>query len=145
MRWKPKLLNNAVEDLITYERQWKTYVIQQHFVQDVADINLKIPLPKKPAADELCWHYDKIGKYSVKSGYQVALKEKFINAIWKLILLEKIKVFMWRVAKNLLATADNLSKRTAVPTLICQRCKLGVETITVALIECKNARNIWLI
>lgn len=38
---------------------------------------LKIPLPKKQSKDEVLWHYDKKGDYSVKSGYQLALKIKF--------------------------------------------------------------------
>ncbi|KAH9685108.1 reverse transcriptase domain-containing protein [Citrus sinensis] len=106
--------DTKVADLIDPEREWKMDLIRQHFVQDDADIIQRIPLPRSSARDELCWHYDKLGRYSVKSGYQIALKEKFQNvpssskpkpsqwnAIWKLDLPEKLKIFMWRAAKKL--------------------------------------------
>ena len=147
--------DTKVADLIGLEREWKMDLIRQHFVQEDADIIQRIPLLRSSARDELCWHYDKLGRYSVKSGHQIALKEKFQNvpsssnpkpsqwnAIWKLDLPEKLKIFIWRAAKNLLPTAENLWKRKVIPNPTCQRCNLGVETGFHALIECKAARKI---
>ncbi|KAH9672717.1 putative reverse transcriptase/RNA-dependent DNA polymerase [Citrus sinensis] len=147
--------DTKVADLIDPEREWKMDLIRQHFVQDDADIIQRIPLPRSSARDELCWHYDKLGRYSVKSGYQIALKEKFQNvpssskpkpsqwnAIWKLDLPDKLKIFMWRAAKNLLPTAENLWKRKVIPNPTCQRCNQGVETSFHALVECKAAKKI---
>ncbi|KAH9650223.1 putative reverse transcriptase/RNA-dependent DNA polymerase [Citrus sinensis] len=148
-------VDTKVAELISPEGEWKRDWIQQHFFKEDAEIISRIPLPRHTALDELCWHYDKLGKYSVKSGYQLALKEKFLsaasssnpdprqwNAIWKLDLPEKIKIFMWRAVKNLLPTAENLWKRKEVPDPICQRCKRGVETSVHAMVECKAARKI---
>ena len=72
----------------------------------------------------MVWTYDKQGKYDVKSGYQVVLSLKFKdqpsssrasptewNAIWKLEIPEKLKVFMWRATQDLLPMAGNLWKR----------------------------------
>ena len=64
------------------------------------------------------------------------------NAIWKLDLPEKIKIFMSMAVKNLLPTAENLWRRKIVPDPICQRCKRGVETSIHAMVECKAARKI---
>ncbi|KAL9447853.1 hypothetical protein AB3S75_015347 [Citrus x aurantiifolia] len=74
--------------------------------------------------DEVIWHYVRKGQYSVKSGYQIALSLKFPasltssaaahnqwNTIWLLTLPEKIRIFAWRVAKNLLLSTENLWKR----------------------------------
>ncbi|KAH9741755.1 putative reverse transcriptase/RNA-dependent DNA polymerase [Citrus sinensis] len=147
--------DTKVAELISPKGEWKRDWIQQHFIKEDAEIISRIPLPRHTAMDELCWHYDKLGKYSVKSGYQLALKEKFPsapsssnleprqwNAIWKLDLPEKIKIFMWRAVKNLLPTAENLWKRKVVPDPICQRCKRGVETSVHAMVKCKAAKKI---
>lgn len=58
-------------------------------------------------------------------------------------LLEKIKIFIWRAALNILPTAENLWKRKIIKESICQRCRRGVETISHALLECKASKKIW--
>ena len=62
-------VDTKVVDLIGPEREWKMDLIRQYFVQEDADIIQRIPLPRSSARDELCWHYDKLGRYSIKSGY----------------------------------------------------------------------------
>ncbi|KAL9450662.1 hypothetical protein AB3S75_012400 [Citrus x aurantiifolia] len=111
----------AVVANLIRNQQWKEEVIAQHFMKDEAATILSIPLPKSPQPDQIIWHYDKHGIYSVKSGYQIALKLKFTetasssnnskthwDVIWAKEIPEKIKVFMWRAAQNLLPTAHNL-------------------------------------
>lgn len=81
--------------------------IYQNFGKD--DVELSIPLQKEPAEDQLFWHYDKQGNYSVKSGFQIAQKIMFpsplsssrtTSEIWKALrnftLPAKVKNFMWR-------------------------------------------------
>lgn len=73
------------------------------------------------------WSYDRRGNYSIKSKYQVAFRLKTPdyprpskssmtewNAIWKLVLLEKMKIFMWRAAQNLLPIVENLWKKNKI-------------------------------
>lgn len=64
----------TVSILIDNENKWKTYFIQQMFQKEDADAILSISLPRRQRKNEVIWHYDRKGKYSVKSGYQVALK-----------------------------------------------------------------------
>lgn len=56
---------------------------------------------------------------------------------------EKLKIFMWKASNNLLPTTENLWKRKVLQEPLCQRCKLSVETISHALLECKAASKIW--
>lgn len=147
--------DSMVADLINEDNQWNVNKLHMHFRQeDVAEI-LKIPLPNQQSEDEVLWHFDKRGEYSVKSGYQLALRIKFPNeascsinsskqwnALWTLEIPEKIKIFMWMAAKNLLPSAENLWKRKIVQEPICQRCKRSVESICHALLECKAAKKI---
>ena len=69
--------------------------------------------------------------------------DKSWHAIWYLQLPEKVKIFMWRAANNLLATAGNLWKRTVVQLPWCQRCKLTKETVFHTLYDCKASKKIW--
>ncbi|KAH9704159.1 putative reverse transcriptase/RNA-dependent DNA polymerase [Citrus sinensis] len=88
--------DTIVAKLISEEQSRKEAVIRQHFLKEDADQILKIPLPRQPKPDQVLWHYDKKGNYSVKSGYQVAMKmnfpekpscssenDKYWHAIWK--------------------------------------------------------------
>lgn len=82
-------------------------MIEQHFAKEDAEVIKSIPLPRYPKNDERVWHYDKKGFYTVKSGYQVALKLKYVEAptsstghshgwhnIWKLNLPRKTRIFI---------------------------------------------------
>ena len=105
----------TVADLIDDNQPWKETLIHQHFSKEDAEKILQIHLPNSPQPDQILWHYDKKGQYSVKSGYQIARKIKHPeesscsknnngqwNVIWAMELPEKIKIFMWRAVKNLL-------------------------------------------
>ena len=110
---------------------------------------LQMPLPRSQEEDEVLWHFHKRGEYSVKSGYQLALNLKFPNEpssssdsnsrqwkfLWMLELPEKIKIFMWRVTKNILPTAENLWGRKSLQEPIYQRYKKNVGTIKHVLLE----------
>ena len=69
--------DTMVFELINDENRWDEKLIYEHFDKMDADLITKIPLPRKPREDELIWHHGKNGQYSVKSGYQTALRIKF--------------------------------------------------------------------
>ena len=117
----------TVSTLIDKEHKWNENLIKQHFDHEDAEKILKIPLPRAPKLDPIIWAYDKQGRYAVKSGYQIVMSLKFKdqlssstasptewNAIRKLEISEKVKVFMWRAAQYLLPTAGNLWKKKAL-------------------------------
>ena len=110
-----------VLELINGENCWDEELIYRHFDKMDANVITQIPLPRRSREDELIWHYGKSGQYTVKSGYQTTLKIRFLampsssessknewNIIWSLALPKKIRIFVWRVAKNLLPLAENL-------------------------------------
>lgn len=76
--FSPQILPSyfVVADLIS-NQQWKEDVIVQIFMKEDAERILTIPLPRVPQLDQLIWHFDKNEIYSIKSGYQIALKLKF--------------------------------------------------------------------
>ncbi|KAH9724434.1 putative reverse transcriptase/RNA-dependent DNA polymerase [Citrus sinensis] len=146
----------VVADLIDENQNWKKEMIYQHFMKEDAAMIVRIQLPKTPKPDQYLWHYDKYGQYSVKSGYQIALKLKCPdspcssdsslsqwNVIWAAELPEKIKIFMWRAVKNLLPTSSNLWRRKIVGSPICRRCGVKNEDVIHALLDCKVAKKVW--
>lgn len=70
-------IDSAVVELINDEQHQKEALIHDRFRLEDAKVITQIPLLKRPKEDKLIWHYDKRGQYSVKSGYQVAMKKKF--------------------------------------------------------------------
>lgn len=69
--------NTKVSDLIDLDHHWNLRLIDQHFIKEDAEAIKKITLPRYPQDDELIWHHDKKGQYTVRSGYQAALGLKF--------------------------------------------------------------------
>lgn len=62
------------------------------------------------------------------------------SIIWKLTLPAKIKIFIWKAAKNFLLTTENLWKRRIVQDAYCKHCRNRVEN---TLHACKAAKKIW--
>ncbi|XP_052289957.1 uncharacterized protein LOC127899857 [Citrus sinensis] len=61
----------------------------------------------------------------------------------KLEIPAKIKIFIWRVAQNLLPTTENLWKRKIVQDPWCPRCGSKWENVFHALFACKAAQKMW--
>lgn len=123
-------LESTVSTLIDEKHKWDESIIMHHFDPEDAGKILKIPLSRTPKPDQMIWAYDKQDMYSVKNGYQVAFHLKFTvqpssskarqtdwNGIWKLEIPEKVKIFMWRAAHDLLHTAGNLWKKKVLQDL----------------------------
>lgn len=71
------LIHTVVADLIKARNQWDEDKLNQHFIQEDLEVILNTSLLREKAKDEVMWHYDKRGEYSVKGGYQLALKLKY--------------------------------------------------------------------
>ena len=56
---------------------------------------------------------------------------------------EKVKIFLWRAAKDLLHTAENLLKKNVVYEATCPICRNEMESIAHALLDCKIAMKVW--
>ena len=72
-------IDSTVGELITEDSKWNEAKLKHHFFEEDTEAILKISLPLSHKEDSLLWHFDKRGEYTVKNGYQVALKLKFSN------------------------------------------------------------------
>ena len=65
------------------------------------------------------------------------------NALWKLHIPNKIKVFGWRACQEILPTRLNLVKRRIIHDSVCSNCTRFSESMIHALWDCKVAVDVW--
>ncbi|KAL0345928.1 UNVERIFIED_CONTAM: hypothetical protein Sradi_4424100 [Sesamum radiatum] len=103
--------------------------------------------------DDIIWHYEKQGKFSVSSAYTLACKMKREasssykprkwNFVWGLRLAPKIKLFVWKVCLQALPTMTNLRRGGVKLSVGCPLCDFLEEDIMHALVKCPFARLVW--
>ena len=112
----------------------------------------KIPLRRRSVVDSITWLHNKNGKFTVKSAYRVAQQVLKVRrgvessnggygkqvwaTLWKLKILNKIKVFRWRTCHDILATRLNLTKRRIISDNRCPICCRCPESTIHVLWEC---------
>ena len=120
-------------------RCWDKEVVLMNFHKDDVKEILHIPLSCRYIMDKVMWLHTNSETYSVKSRYHVATQvlrnENWAESsqiptsnnlwakLWKLRLLNKIKVFRWRVGLNILPTRENLFRCKIVKNNTCDLCK----------------------
>ena len=137
---------------------WNINLIDRCFHPPDASLIKSLPLSFIPQPDTLVWSSEKLGSYSIKSGYK-SLCEKhnrdmnrpqasesqkgFWRCIWKLKVPSKIKQFLWRASTNSLPTLKNLRRRKILEEADCSRCASAVESVAHALWNCSCLGTVW--
>ncbi|XP_042978176.1 uncharacterized protein LOC122308928 [Carya illinoinensis] len=151
--------DTKVEELIdTQKGEWDEAKTREIFVTEETEIILSMPLSGRGTKDRLVWGPSHKGLFSVRSAYflqlelrgrnqgESSLEEKRDdrwNRMWDLKVPGVTKLFIWRVANNLLPTKENLYKRKVIEEKMCPLCDAEEETIMHALWECPAANNLW--
>lgn len=65
------------------------------------------------------------------------------KGIWRLEDLPKIRNFIWRVAKGVIAMQANLFKKKCAPSLVCPICNEYKETVEHMLLTCPWVEPVW--
>ena len=130
----PLQAGSYVSELIDDDtKQWKRELILSCFERDVAGQILSIPISMRLPPDKMVWNWEKDGEFSVRSAYHLLCDEKSRNQpgpsspqrnklwkeIWRAYIPNKIKNFMWRLAKNILPTRSNLQKKGITLDTLC--------------------------
>lgn len=108
--------------------------------------------------DQIAWHYEKNGIFSVRSAYklaassqgQVSLKPSSSSSqahdrsiwdiIWKAKVPPKVRIFGWRIATNSLATKKNKFRWTLELDATCNICGCSDEDEFHDVVECTKSR-----
>ncbi|KAK4434474.1 hypothetical protein Salat_0610200 [Sesamum alatum] len=102
-------------------KEWDADQITSEFHPLDTECILSMPLPTGDNRDTIIWHYEKIGKFSVRSAYNLAcgLLERASSGhsghgssfIWRTKLPPKVQLFAWWSSTNALPTINNLQRR----------------------------------
>jgi hypothetical protein len=106
---------------------WREEKLCQHMLSLDVEVILQIPLSTRQQEDFWAWHYDRHGRFSIRSAYKMLVStrdwreawlesregssntgevEKEWSELWHTKVPSKIRVFLWRLAKQLLPTND---------------------------------------
>ncbi|KAL0331640.1 UNVERIFIED_CONTAM: hypothetical protein Sangu_1709500 [Sesamum angustifolium] len=149
--WRCKNLSQAGE--------WKEGLIQAVFQNE--DVEVIVGITEDIARpDQLRWHYEKNGRYTVKTVYRLfsqglvmcaagggtsstSYKPANWKFIWKAKVPPKVRMFVWRACWNSLHTVANLARRGVKVGGVCPRCGLEKENVLHCLLRCHFARLVW--
>jgi hypothetical protein len=141
--------------------QWDEELLRDLFnLEDVKEI-LLIPI-RPEMEDDIAWHYDNKGIFTVKSAYQlgVRLRDDALNRnasssttppvqhqIWKSIWNQKfpgkVLIFLWRLTHNSLPTKLNIKcKRVELDTRCPMCCRLDEDGGHI-FFRCKAVKQVW--
>ncbi|KAL8492154.1 hypothetical protein ACS0TY_023692 [Phlomoides rotata] len=102
--------------------------------------------------DSLIWHYNRLGTYSVKSAYELALRiisdlSNDATTDWKLVWQvdapPKIKQCVWRVVSGSLPTTNELVRRHFHIDAVCAMCSSKEESDWHVFFGCQYVRECW--
>ncbi|KAL6215320.1 hypothetical protein ACLB2K_014751 [Fragaria x ananassa] len=151
-----ELVSNLIDDA---SWTWNRHAVYACFPQQVADVVLQIPLNSRFTQDKLAWKFEQKGFFSVKSAYS-AVRDIYIGgniastsagdpywpiwrALWKAKVPNKVAIFGWRAAHNLLPTRAALSLKGYNGDLSCVVCNQSVESLEHLFCTCNLSREIF--
>ena len=123
-------------------RSWDRDALLGYFAPMEIDLILKIPLSPTTVEDKLIWPHVPNGVYTVRSRYRFLVKEKFDptsppfsqseapsvwDHIWRLLVPNKVKNFLWKACGEALPVKTNLVRRRVIEEDVCCHCNLKAE------------------
>jgi hypothetical protein len=123
-------------------RRWMTPDIawQIHGLNQIMSQTVLTDMQDKPH-----WKWTKSGKFSVKSVYNHLCSngiDRTFKHLWKSRIPLKIKIWLWMIWHNAIATKDNLLRRNWQGSATCQFCS-NPETISHLFFSCPAAKFVW--
>ncbi|XP_074290122.1 uncharacterized protein LOC141616862 [Silene latifolia] len=131
----------------------------------IAPLVCAIALPSEDKDDFLFWNLTPNGKYSSKSGYAVAFSKLWLEkstskdrtrmapstiafcskVLWRLPIINKWKLFLWKLLSNSLPCGEEAQRRTLDWTVYCSVCnsQASIESLTHLFRDCPSASRIW--
>jgi ribonuclease HI len=150
----PGMESMCVNDLIhPNDKEWKRGMIEEMFNERDAATILEIPLFDEVKEDGYTWKFNSHGEYSVKSAYYYIMENLIDNeafrvegnwlSIWKLRIPQKVKVFLWRMARGCLPTREKLQQKGVHCSNRCVHCQNNFENEWHIFVGCRKAQEIW--
>jgi hypothetical protein len=155
--------SHVADFIVQSTRQWNLDLLNECFTpMDVQEIK-SIPISTRVQEDFWAWHYEKKGIFSVRSAYLMLINtrekreawlenraassnaeelKKCWSKLWHIQVPAKVRVFLWRLAKQSLPTADVLHRRHISTSSTCGICG-GEDSWRHSLLDCTMSRCVW--
>jgi len=142
---------------------WNEQLVRATFVPIDAETIMQIPLCTRQIEDFWAWSEDRRGIFSVRTSYHMIHQKKLSREawlyeqggsshsqadseiwtkLWGFNVPSKLKVFLWRFAKNTTPTGALLHHRNMADTPACALCG-AKDTWRHALLNCMVSRSTW--
>jgi hypothetical protein len=132
-------------------------LIRQIFSPFEAQQILNIPLSWRLPNDNLIWHWERDGNFSVRSAHHMIKEAETMNtpeassannhliwrAIWKLKTPQKIKKIIWRLARDILRTRGRLQRKGLAIDTTRPLCFEAEENREHMFMRCRLAQQTW--
>ncbi|CAI8589602.1 unnamed protein product [Vicia faba] len=119
---------------------------------------LSIHLSWNRLEDMLIWHGEKDEEFTVKSTYHLMDAKRDVTVvgpsrppnkdlwkkIWQTHVHIRVKIFLWRLARNILPTYQNLRKKGMNLNLSCPLCDASLEFPHHLFLSCSVVKLVWL-
>ncbi|KAK5803057.1 hypothetical protein PVK06_030697 [Gossypium arboreum] len=147
-----------VSDLIEVNnRSWKKKAVRNTFRMHIAEKILRIPLVEAAHEDFQVWRGELTGEFSVRNAYKLlhetnldpntfnlhAKNENFYSKLWKLYILSKIQITVWRLSWNFFPSLVNLRLNRVVVKAQCPRCRQEEENSIHIFQQCPTSVEAW--
>ncbi|GAU48559.1 hypothetical protein TSUD_182070 [Trifolium subterraneum] len=144
-----------VKDLLLENyKAWDIAKIQNLFIGLVVKEIIATPLISSVKEDKMVWEEERNGCYSVKFGYNLAMRCIFHsnkhhvdgnwNDIWKAQSPHKTRHLLWRLCRGCLPTRVRLTQRYVDCELNCPVCDDEVEDAIHMFFGCVATRECWM-
>ncbi|GAU18647.1 hypothetical protein TSUD_124800 [Trifolium subterraneum] len=144
-----------VKDLLLENyKAWDIAKIRNLFLGPVVEEIIATPLISSVKEDKVIWEEERNGCYSVKSGYNLAMRcifrsdrhhvEGNWNDIWKAQSPHKTRHLLWRLCRGCLPTRVRLAQHYVDCELSCPMCDDEVEDDIHVFFGCVTARECWM-
>lgn len=148
--------NMKVSEFIQSPGKWNIDLIQQNYLIPDSQLIFTIPLSPFNYDDSWLWHHSRDGNYSVRSGYNLAVKSDksspssssemlstWWKAYWAFKIPKKILFFRWRGYHKILPTTKGLWRRNVVTHSNCPLYEYGEDTNVHAIFWCPLSQEVW--
>ena len=163
--WLPDIINpfvtsshaalngvNVSQLMVVGQNEWDVDLLKDLFDERDLELIRNIPISREDE-DVWYWRFDRLGSYTVKSGYYALLKsflgseslnfQGFWRSLWRLKVPPKAKNFLWQAAKECLPTKVQLRSKHVPVDDTCPFCQDGSETIVHVLVSCPFVVACW--
>jgi hypothetical protein len=147
---------NLGEELLCIKNIYEDGIWHLHRLSFVIPYHLEMLIKATPirrnsvGGNELIWNSTTDGNFNSKDAYLLALGSNAENSvfshnwIWKLNILPKIQLMLWKCAHLSLPVRNVLVRRKIILDPLCEICQESEETILHVFRDCHVAHSFWL-